>query len=127
MGLAGLTLVYKRVSEIYNFPSFISTIMMIYFYSDIFFVILYFYILKIVKHKNEIKKSFSSIQNQFFATSSISMLLLSMAYRHILLILLSQMFSYLVQFIYFFTFYTIKFWINNNLEIQPQILLGLFQ
>ena len=41
MGLAGLTLVYKRASEIYNFPSFISTIMMI-ISTVIFFVVLYF-------------------------------------------------------------------------------------
>ena len=118
MGLAGLTLVYKRASEIYNFPSFISTIMMI-ISTVIFFVILYFYILKIVKHKDEVKKEFSHpIRINFFAASSISMLLLSMAYRHNI-DFVSQMFFIFGAILHiFFTFYTIKFWINNNLEMQ---------
>ena len=44
MGLAGLTLVYKRVSEVLYMPSFISTIMMI-ITTVVFFTVSYFYIL----------------------------------------------------------------------------------
>ena len=43
MGLSGLTMVYKRVSEVLYFPSFISILMMIVT-SVIFLLILYFYI-----------------------------------------------------------------------------------
>ena len=46
MGLAGLTLVYRRVSEVLSFPSFISTIMMI-ITTVVFFTVSYFYILKL--------------------------------------------------------------------------------
>ena len=118
MGLAGLTLVYKRASEIYNFPSFISTIMMI-ISTVVFFIVLWFYILKIIKHKDEVKKELSHpIRINFFAASSISMLLLSMVYRHNI-DLVSQIFFILGAVLHiFFTFYTIKFWINNNLEMQ---------
>ena len=118
MGLAGLTLVYKRASEIYNFPSFISTIMMI-ISTVVFFIVLWFYILKIVKHKDEVKKELAHpIRINFFAASSISMLLLSMVYRHNIDFVSQMFFIFGAIFHIFFTFYTIKFWIDNNLEIQ---------
>ena len=44
MGLSGLTMVYKRVSEVLYFPYFISILMMIVT-SMIFLLILYFYTL----------------------------------------------------------------------------------
>lgn len=118
MGLSGLTMVYKRVSEVLYFPSFISILMMIVT-SMIFLLILYFYILKLIKHKNEVKKEFSHpIRINFFAASSISILLLSMIYRHNI-DEISRIFFIIGAILHiFFTFYTIKFWINNNLEMQ---------
>lgn len=118
MGLSGLTMVYKRVSEILYFPSFISILMMIVT-SIIFLLILYFYALKLIKHKNEVKKEFSHpVRINFFAASSISILLLSMIYRHNI-DAISQIFFIIGAILHiFFTFYTIKFWINNNLEMQ---------
>ena len=118
MGLAGLTLVYKRVSEIFYFPSFVSTIMTI-ITTVLFFVILYFYISKIIKYKDEVKKEFSHpIRINFFAASSISTLLLSMIYRHSIDEISQIFFIFGALLHIFFTFYTIKFWINNNLEMQ---------
>jgi tellurite resistance protein len=118
MGLAGLTLVYKRVSEVLYFPSFVSTVMMV-ITTIVFLTVLYFYILKIIKYKDEVKKEFSHpIRINFFAASSISTLLLSMVYRHNI-DGISQVLFVLGAFLHiFFTFYTIKFWINNNLEMQ---------
>ena len=118
MGLAGLTLVYKRVSEVLYMPSFISTIIMI-ITTVVFFTVSYFYILKIIKYKDEVKKELSHpIRINFFAASSISMLLLSMVYRHNI-DFVSQIFFIAGATLHiFFTFYTIKFWINNNLEMQ---------
>ena len=118
MGLAGLTLVYKRVNEVLYMPSFISTIMMI-ITTIVFFTVSYFYILKIIKYKDEVKKELAHpIRINFFAASSISMLLLSMVYRHNI-DFVSQIFFILGASLHiFFTFYTIKFWINNNLEMQ---------
>ena len=118
MGLSGLTMVYKRVSEVLYFPSFISILMMIVT-SMIFLLILYFYALKLIKHKNEVKKEFSHpVRINFFAASSISILLLSMIYRHNIDEISQILFIIGAILHIFFTFYTIKFWINNNLEMQ---------
>ena len=81
--------------------------------------LLYFYLLKIMKHKNEVKKEFSHpIRINFFAASSISILILSMIYRNTIDPLAQIFFIVGAVFHIFFTFYTIKFWINNNLEMQ---------
>lgn len=118
MGLAGLTLVYKRVGEVLYLPSIFSTIMMIVT-SIIYITILYFYLLKIIKHKNEVKKEFSHpVRINFFAAFSISTLLLSMIYRHNIDEISQILFIIGACFHIFFTFYTIRFWINNNLELQ---------
>ena len=118
MGLAGLTLVYKKVSEALFLPSIIYLVMMICT-TIIFFIILYFYLLKIMKQKNEVKKEFSHpIRINFFAASSISILILSMIYRNTIDPLAQIFFIVGAVFHIFFTFYTIKFWINNNLEMQ---------
>ena len=118
MGLAGLTLVYKKVSEALFLPSIIYLVMMICT-TIIFFIILYFYLLKIMKHKNEVKKEFSHpIRINFFAASSISILILSMVYKNTIDPIAQIFFIVGAGFPIFFTFYTIKFWINNNLEMQ---------
>ena len=118
MGLSGLTMVYKRLNEVLSFPSFISTLMIVVT-SLVFLTILYFYTLKIIKHKNEVKKEFSHpVRINFFAAFSISTLLLSMIYRHYIDEISFILFIIGAVFHIFFTFYTIKFWINNNLEMQ---------
>ena len=118
MGLAGLTLVYKRIHESLSFPTVVVTLMMT-ITTVLFFVILYFYILKFIKHKEEVKKEFTHpIRINFFAASSISILILSMIYRHDI-DLAAQVFFFVGASLHiFFTFYTIKYWINNNLEMQ---------
>ena len=118
MGLAGLTLVFKKVSEALYLPSVIYTIMMIGT-TIIFFIITFMYLKKIMKHKEEVKKEFSHpIRINFFAASSISILILSMIYRNTIDPLAQIFFIVGAVFHIFFTFYTIKFWINNNLEMQ---------
>ena len=81
--------------------------------------LLYFYLLKIMKHKNEVKKEFSHpIRINFFAASSISILILSMVYKNTI-DPIAQIFFIIGAVLHiFFTFYTIRFWINNNLEMQ---------
>ena len=118
MGLAGLTLVYRRSSEVLLLPTFISTLMMI-ITTIVFFTIVYLYISKIIKYKDEVKKEFSHpVRINFFAASSISTLLLSMVYRHNIDLISQSLFFIGAVLHIFFTFYTIKFWINNNLEMQ---------
>lgn len=118
MGLAGLTLVYRRGSEVLQIPTFISTLMMI-ITTIVFFTIVYLYISKIIKYKDEVKKEFfHPVRINFFAASSISTLLLSMVYRHNIDVVSQSLFFIGAALHIFFTFYTIKFWINNNLEMQ---------
>ena len=118
MGLAGLTLVFKKVSEALYLPSVIYTIMMIGT-TIIFFIITFMYLKKIMKHKEEVKKEFSHpIRINFFAASSISILILSMVYKNTIDPIAQIFFIIGAIFHIFFTFYTIKFWINNNLEMQ---------
>ena len=118
MGLAGLTLVFKKVSEALYLPSVIYTIMMIGT-TIIFFIITFMYLKKIMKHKEEVKKEFSHpIRINFFAASSISILILSMVYKNTI-DPIAQIFFIIGAVLHiFFTFYTIRFWINNNLEMQ---------
>ncbi len=118
MGLAGLTLVYRRGSEVLQLPAFISTLMMI-ITTIVFLIVVYTYISKIIKYKDEVKKEFSHpVRINFFAASSISTLLLSMVFRHNIDLVSQSLFFIGAVLHIFFTFYTIKFWINNNLEMQ---------
>lgn len=118
MGLAGLTLVFKKLSEVLYFPSFIVFLSTI-FVTVVFFVILFLYIKKFILYKKEVKEEFTHpIRINFFAAISISILLLSNLYREYI-VELSQIFFILGACIHIFlTFYTIKYWINNNLELQ---------
>ena len=118
MGLSGLTLVFKKSSEVMYFPSLITSFF-VFATTIIYLLIVGTYLLKIIKHKDEVKKEFSHpIRINFFAAVSISTLLLSMIYRHSI-DELSQIFFIMGAVLHiYFTFYTIKYWINNNLEMQ---------
>ncbi|QKF77540.1 SLAC1 anion channel family protein [Arcobacter defluvii] len=118
MGLGGLTLVYERMSSVFLFPMLIATVM-IAISTILFFVVLIFYSLKLIKFKDEVKKEFTHpIRVNFFAAFSISMLILSIDFRAYSINISEIFFIFGALFHIFFTYYTIKFWINNNLEIQ---------
>lgn len=118
MGLAGLTLVYERMNEVFFFPSFVATFMLIGT-TIAYFLVLFFYVKKLLKYLDEVKKEFSHpVRINFFAASSIATLLMSIIYRHYIVELSNIFFIFGAFFHIFFTFYTIKFWINNNLEMQ---------
>ncbi|MDY0193757.1 MAG: SLAC1 anion channel family protein [Aliarcobacter butzleri] len=118
MGLSGLTLVYERMTSVFFFPISVAMAILVVTIS-LFFLVLFFYILKIIRFKEEVKKEFSHpIRVNFFAAFSISMLILSIDFR-VFSIEISEIFFIVgALFHIFFTYYTIKFWINNNLEIQ---------
>lgn len=117
MGLSGISLVFKKLSEVMMFPSFIG-ILFGAISTIIFVVVLITYLLKILKYKNEVKKEMNHpIRVNFFAAISISTLLLSIFYRNNIDELSQILFIIGSCLHIFFTFYTIKFWINNNLEI----------
>ncbi len=118
MGFSGLSLVFTRLAEFLYFPSVVAVIFT-YISTALFFVILFFYGRKLLKYKEEVIKELSHpIRVNFFAALSISMLLLSLLYQKSVPDLSHGFFIFGAVVHIFFTFYTIKYWINNNLEMH---------
>lgn len=118
MGFAGLSIVLKKFSTVLYFPSIVAYIFS-FISLGLFLIILFFYIKKIIVYKEEVKKEFNHpIRVNFFPAVSISLLLISILFRSDI-ILLSEISFYMGALLHILlTFYTIKFWINNNLEMQ---------
>lgn len=117
MGLSGITITYQKAHEILLLPSIISDILAI-FTLGLFCIISVLYIAKMIKYPQAVKKEFEHpIRVNFFASFSISMILLSIVFKE-LNPLLSAILFYIGMFIHLFlTFHTISFWINHNQEI----------
>lgn len=118
MGLSGLTIVFQKAEEILGMEGDFG-FLLAQVDTILFVLILLVYIAKTVKYFSEVKKEFSHpVRINFFAASAISFLLLSIVYHGI-----NQeiaFYSFITGTIMqtFFTFYTISFWINRNMEIQ---------
>lgn len=117
MGFSGLTIVYQKAALWVGFSHIFANFLAI-LDSFLFFAIVFVYIAKIIKHPQVVKDEFShTIRMNFFAAFSISLLLLSVIYGDFGF-KFAKYFWYLgVVFQTFFTFHTIKFWIQNNIEI----------
>ncbi|WP_321471330.1 SLAC1 anion channel family protein [Halarcobacter sp.] len=118
MGFTGLSIVFHKMHEVLYFPTIIVEIFG-YISLGLFLVILFFYVKKIITYKEEVKKEMTHpVRVNFFAAISISLLLLSIFFRHSISELSNVLFVAGALLHFFFTFYTIKYWINNNLEIH---------
>lgn len=118
MGLAGLTIVFQKAEEILGMKGDIGYILAL-IDALLFILILLVYFFKIVKHFGEVKKEFSHpVRINFFAASAISFLLISIVYHSIDKDIAFYTFVIGTVMQTFFTFYTINFWINKNMEIQ---------
>ena len=85
----------------------------------VYISVLFTYGKKILKHKDEVLKEFAHpIRINFFAAFSISTLLVSMVIQPYIDELAHILFIFGAIFHIFFTFYTIKYWIDNNPEMQ---------
>lgn len=117
MGLSGLTIVFQKAHEIFNLTSLVGNILAT-IDSFIFIGIIIIYLSKMIKYFDEVKKEFSHpIRINFFAASAISFLLVSVVYHPINTQVALYCFLIGTALQTFFTFYTIQFWINRNLEI----------
>lgn len=118
MGFTGLAIVIKKLNEFLYFPSFLIPIFG-FISISLFCIILFIYIKKLISYKEEVLKELQHpIRINFFAAISISMLLLSIFYKNNM-DSLSNIFFIIGAILHiFFTFYTIKFWINNDFEVQ---------
>jgi tellurite resistance protein len=118
MGLLGLTIAYEKAHELFKLPSFISDSLLI-LDVVIFMAIFFFYMVKFIKYNEEVKKEFNHpIRINFFATVSISFLLLSVALNPANKEL--AYYSFIVGTVLqtYFTLRTISFWINKNLKLD---------
>ncbi|MGP1451128.1 MAG: SLAC1 anion channel family protein [Wolinella sp.] len=116
MGFGGLSIAFLKAHEVIGIPYLPFEILRI-FTSILFVFIFCVYLLKFVLFRENVMREFShSIRINFFAAFSIALLLLSAAWREYILV-------HTILFVLgagvhtFLTFYTISFWINNNLEI----------
>lgn len=118
MGLSGLTIVYKKASENLFFPSSVAMVLTLVTFV-LFIAVFVTYVIKFFLYKDEVLKELAHpIRVNFFAASSISCLLLAIIFKNEIDALALGLFSFGAALHLFFTFYTIKYWINNNLEIQ---------
>jgi len=118
MGLSGLTIVFEKGHQLFGIPSFIGKGFLL-FDVAVFFVIAVLYILKILRYIDEVKKEFNHpIRINFFATVSISFLLISIAFESVNKDIAYYCFTIGTILQTYFTFKTISFWIDRNLELH---------
>jgi tellurite resistance protein len=87
--------------------------------SLLFGAILITYIIKFIKYPKAVKKEFAHpVRINFFAASAISFLLVGIVYHEVNHSIATICFYIGTIMQTFFTFYTISFWINKNLEIE---------
>ena len=118
MGLSGLTIVYQKSHEILGLNNIIGDAL-VYIDSTIFILMLAFYGMKLLRYSDEVKKEFNHpVRINFFAASAISFILISIVFHEINHTVALSAFIIGTVMQTFFTFYTISFWINRNLEIM---------
>ena len=118
MGFSGLTIVFQKAAAWFGFPHLLG-ISLAYIDTAIFAIISITYLVKMARYPAETKQEFNHpVRINFFAAISISLLLLAIIYNEISMSI-AKFFWYPGAILHlFFTFYTLSFWINRNLEIN---------
>ena len=118
MGLSGLTIALQKIEHIIGGLGALAYLLAM-IDSLVFLAVLFFYTLKIFKYFDEVKKEFNHpVRINFFAASAISFLLISIVYQEINTSIAFYSFVIGAVMQTFFTFYTISFWINKNMQIE---------
>ena len=118
MGLSGLTIAYEKAHELFHIPSIIGKGLLA-LDAISFAVILVFYVYKLLKYSGEVKKEFNHpIRINFFATVSISFLLISISFHPVSKDAAYYCFVIGTILQTYFTLRTISFWINQNLKLD---------
>lgn len=116
MGFSGITLAYKKASEILLLPEIIYQVLS-YITACLAVIIAVLYLLKLIRFPSEVKKEIKHpVRVNFFAAISISMLLLSSVFHENESIAF-PLFVIGTGLQTFFTFYTITYWLNKNIEL----------
>jgi tellurite resistance protein len=116
MGIAGLAITYQRSGVFLHTPSQIGDIIAI-IATILFLIISFIYIVKIILYPLSVINEFKHpVKVNFFASFSISLLLLSIIYKQDFF-LLSSILWYVGSGLHlFFTIYTLRFWFNNKID-----------
>ena len=118
MGLSGLTIVFQKASEIYGFSAIFGNVFAT-IDTVIFAIIVAVYGVKMLRYFGAVKNEFAHpVRINFFAASAISFLLIAIVYHPISHNVSMGSFWIGTVMQTFFTFYTISFWINRNLEMN---------
>ncbi len=118
MGLSGLTIVYQKAGELLGFSSSLGTVLAMVD-TVVFLIVAFVYVLKLMKYFGAVKNEFAHpVRINFFAASAISFLLIAIIYHPISHSIALTCFWIGTIMQTFFTFYTISFWINRNLELN---------
>lgn len=116
MGFGGLTLAYKKAAAVLSVPMIFYHVLT-FVISILALTIFCLYFLKIIKYPKMVLQEFNHpIKINFFATISMSLVLLSNIFREIPTFSL-VLFSIGLGFQIFVAFYVIAYWLNKNIEI----------
>lgn len=117
MGLSGLSLVLLKAHEVLNLSAVLGNSVSL-LAVIVFVVILGTYTLKIVKYTQMVKDELAHpVRINFFAAISISFILISMIIKSVNANVAFLLFCIGAALHLFFTFYTLRFWITQNVEI----------
>ena len=117
MGLSGLSLVLLKAHAVLKFSAILGNVVS-FLAVIVFVVILGTYALKIIKYTQMVKDELSHpVRINFFAAISISFILISMIVKNINDNVAFVLFIIGALLHLFFTFYTLRFWITQNVEI----------
>ncbi len=119
MGLTGFTISLQKGIEIIGLKKIFS-IFFLFLASSIFVILTLIYLQKIIKYPKEIKKEFHHpVKINFFPTSSISLLLLSIAFLPSSLLISKNLWIAGTTLHLFFSLIIISIWIQNkNFKIE---------
>lgn len=117
MGLSGLSLVLLKAHAVLNLSAILGNVVS-FLAVIVFVVILGTYALKIIKYTQMVKDELAHpVRINFFAAISISFILISMIVKNINENVAFVLFIMGALLHLFFTFYTLRFWITQNVEI----------
>ncbi len=118
MGLSGLAISYQKAHAVLNITPWIGD-GLAYLSAGVFALLLFTYGLKLIRHMPQAAGEFRHpVRVHFFAAISISLLLLAVAFQHLVPEFASGLWYAGCALHLYFTLHTVSFWINHNFEIQ---------
>lgn len=118
MGLSGLSLVFLKAHVVLKFSAVFGNVLSLLTVA-VFVIILGTYMVKAFKYTQQVKAELAHpIRINFFAAISISFILISMIVHNINTTLAFVLFIIGAVVHLFFTLYTLRFWITQNVELS---------